>query len=107
MVKKALNSSGQETGYKFDRAFRGAKSGAAIGLLFGFLASMLLSRWLPESLFGPVVLTSAALFALLFGLFFPVELSYRELDDDPDSIAPADRVNRLHAESGNRNDSGH
>ena len=103
MVKKSFKRSERETAYKFDRGFRGAKAGAAVGMVVGALASMLFSRWLPENFFGPTVLITAAIFAVVFGLFFPMELSFHELDDDPDSITPADRVKRLHTDTKNRN----
>lgn len=90
-----------EAAYRIDRGFRGAKAGAGIGLVLGTLGYLLFSRWLPESSFAPIVIGSAAIFAIIFGLFFPVELEYRELDDSPGSITPEERVKRLH--SGKKN----
>jgi Na+/proline symporter len=86
-----------------DRGVRGARAGAAIGFILGSLTAMLFSLWIRDGFFWPIVLISAAIFALVFGLFFPLELSYRELDDDPDSITPTDRVSRLHADKESRN----
>lgn len=103
MAKDSYEKSEREIAYKVDRGFRGVKAGAAVGMVLGAMASALFSRWLPENFFGPIVLITAAIFAVVFGLFFPVELSYRELDDDPDSITPADRVKRLHSDTKNRN----
>ena len=103
MDKKTLRKLEREKAYKMDRGFRSAKAGAVVGMVLGALAYMLFSRWLPESFFAPVVLIAAAIFAVVFGLFFPMELSYHELDDDSDSITPADRVNRLHTETKKRN----
>ena len=97
MAASFSKKSERETAYKLDRGFRGAKAGAAIGMVLGALASMLFSRWIPENFFGPIVLTTAALFAVVFGLFFPMDLGYRELDDDPNNITPAERVKRLHS----------
>ena len=102
MASNSFKRTERKKAYKVDRGFRGAKAGAAIGMVLGALASMLFSRWLPEDFFGPIVLITAAIFAVVFGLFFPMELGYRELDDDPDNITPADRVKRLHSETKNR-----
>lgn len=89
-----------------DKRFRGAKVGAAIGLVLGALVVMLFSRWLPDSFFGPAVLGTAVVFAVVFGLCYPMELPHRDLDDDPDCIAPADRVKRLQAEPSMSDDAG-
>jgi Na+/proline symporter len=103
MAKNSSKRSDREIAYKVDRGYRSAKSGAAIGMILGALTSMLFSRWIPESSFGPVVLITASIFAVVFGLFFPMELSYRELGDDPDSISPEHRVNRLHSDTKGQN----
>ena len=102
MAKHSSNSSDRETAYKVDRGFRGAKAGAAIGIVLGALIVLLFSRWIPENFFGPGVLITAAIFAVVLGLFSPAELSYREFDDDPDNIAPADRVKQIHSETKSR-----
>jgi hypothetical protein len=99
MTKKSFKYSERDIAYQIDRGFRGAKAGAAVGLVLGALASMLFSRWISENYFGPIVFVTAAIFAVVFGLFFPLELSYRELDDGPDSIKPADRVDRIHSDT--------
>lgn len=99
MAKRSLDSSDRENAYKLDRGFRGARAGAAIGMLLGALVGMLLSRWIPESFFWPIVLITAAIFAVMFGLFFPGELNYHEFDDAPDSVTPAERVKRLHSDA--------
>ncbi len=103
MFRNSSKGQDREATYKVDRGFRSAKAGAGVGMLIGALVSMLFSHWLPEDYFGPTVLISAVIFAVLFGLFFPMELTYREPDDDPDSITPAERVNRLHSDTKNRN----
>tara|TARA_R110002096_G_scaffold376208_1_gene569941 strand:+ start:632 stop:925 length:294 start_codon:yes stop_codon:yes gene_type:complete len=87
----------RENAYKLDRGFRSARAGAAIGFVLGALVSMLLSRWIPENFFWPIVVITAAIFAVAFGLFIPGELSSREFDSEPDNITPAERVKRLHS----------
>ena len=103
MIRNSPIQSEREKAYKADRGFRSAKAGAAIGMVLGALAYMLLSRWLPDGYFGPIVMVAAVIFAVVFGVYFPVELSYRELDDEPDSITPAERVQRLYSESKDQN----
>ena len=66
-------------------------------MLFGALGYKLLSRWLPEQFFVPPILVVGAIFAVVFGLVWPMELTYREFDDDPDNITPAERVERPHS----------
>ena len=98
MHGNSANPSDRENAYKADKGFRSTKAGAVIGMLVGALAYLLFSHWIPEHFFGPIVIATAVIFAIVFGLFFPVELEYHELDDDPDAITPADRVSRLRAE---------
>lgn len=97
MGERSSKTSEREIAYKVDRGFRGAKAGAAIGMVLGALIGMLFSRWIPETYFWPIVVTFAAILAVVFGLFVPIDLDYRELDEDPDSITPAERVERLHS----------
>lgn len=105
MDKNSPGQNDRKKAYKLDRGFRGVKAGAAIGMLLGGFACLLLSRWIPEAFFGPIVLTTAAVFAV-FGLFFPLELAHHEFDDDPENITPADRVERLHSKTGETGQSG-
>ena len=91
-----------EVAYRIDRGFRGAKAGAGIGLILGTFGCLMFSRWLPDACFAPIVIVSSAFFAIIFGLFFPVELEYRELDDGRGSITPEERVNRLHTGKNNQ-----
>lgn len=70
--------------------------------IIGALEYFLFSRWLSANLFWPIVLITAVILAVVCGLIFPVELSYRELDDDSDSITPAERVKQRQAETENR-----
>jgi len=91
-----------ELAYKVDRGFRGGKAGAGIGLVVGTFGYLLLSNWLPDVLFAPIVIGSTAIFAIVFGLFFPLELDYRELDDGPGVITPEERVKRLHSDKTDR-----
>jgi len=97
MGKNSSKGSNRKIAYKLDRGFRSTKAGVSIGMLVGALAYLLLSRWIPEHFFGPIVLASAAIFAVVLGLVFPVELEYHQLDDDPDAITPAERVKQLRA----------
>lgn len=102
MQTSSSRDADRSLGYKLDRGVRGAKAGAAVGMLLGSLVYFLIAQWVPESAFGPIVLVSGATLAIVGGLFFPLDLAYHEWEEDSDNITPADRVRRLHGESQSR-----
>lgn len=97
MQHRTIHSSLKEIAYKLDKGRRNLAGGAAIGMTLGALTFMLFSKWLPANFFLPTILASAAIFGLIFGFIWPVDLTYHEFDVDPDNITPTERVNRLHA----------